>query len=142
MVIELVGSYSPHYLQEMGDYCPSVIQFGMRVHSFSQDKNILRVHVFLETGGMVEERGRERKCCMEEPMIFDFQKGYSNYNVVVSRMLCMHYFLILCCHPLALGHSAACVNCYVYSTYTSVSLARCYFIMLLSGFIEWTLPEI
>jgi hypothetical protein len=24
------------------------------------------------------ERGRERKCCME-PMIIDFQKGYSNY---------------------------------------------------------------
>ena len=101
-------------LQETGDYCPSVIKFGMHVRSFSQDKTVLQCTLGgYGTEGVKAERERERGgrkrererkegggvrilCCME-PMIM------ISRNVVIfmaSHMLCFHYFLILCCHPL------------------------------------------
>ena len=98
-------------LQEMGDYCPSVIEFGMHVRSFSQDKTVLQCILGgYRTEGVEAERQRKRErerkegggvrilCCME-PMIM------ISRNVVIfmaSHMLCLHYFLTLCCHPLAL----------------------------------------
>ena len=88
-----------------------------------------------ERGG--RERERERKegggvrilCCME-PMIM------ISRNVVIfmaSHMLCFHYFLILCCHPLVYStlvwwsHNAACATATrycVHIVYIPVSLAR------------------
>ena len=96
-------------LQEMEDYCPSVIEFGMHVRSFSQDKTVLQCILggyWTEGVEAERQRKRERKegggvrilCCME-PMIM------ISRNVVIfmaSHMLCLHYFLILCCHPLVL----------------------------------------
>lgn len=82
-------------LQEMGDYCPSVIEFGMHVQSFSQDKTVLQCILGgYGTEGVEAERQRKRErkegggvrilCCVE-PMIM------ISRNVVIfmaSHMLC------------------------------------------------------
>ena len=91
----LLAHTALYCLQEMGDYCPCVIKFGMHVLSFSQAKSILHVcwgerkKGVRKRGGIEggregegeRERERARRCCT------DLKSGYSNFNVVVSWLL-------------------------------------------------------